>query len=246
MMRFSGLVRSRLSRRIWLTVLLLSIAVALVAQTPDTASLRGRVIDQSRASVAGARVVATNSLSRIVRSAQTDEFGYFSLAGLPITGTWSVAASKSGFADGRAGDLTLEGGTGANITLQLSVAGGQTLITVTGVAGAVRTDEPQLGDRLDSSKIEETPLLNRRITYLPLLNAANRPAINQGDLFMNQDLFTTNGAGAKPRSRWMASRGMTVGGGRRFSRISLWALFRRLRSSKTRSLPNTGAARAAR
>src|SRR5215472_6270286 len=127
MMRFSGLVRSRLSRRIWLTVLLLSIAVALVAQTPDTASLRGRVIDQSRASVAGARVVATNSLSRIVRSAQTDEFGYFSLAGLPITGTWSVAASKSGFADGRAGDLTLEGGTGANITLQLSVAGGQTL-----------------------------------------------------------------------------------------------------------------------
>ena len=28
--------------------------------------------------------------------------------------------------------------------------------------------------------MEETPLLNRRITYLPLLNAANRQAINQG------------------------------------------------------------------
>ena len=30
------------------------------------------------------------------------------------------------------------------------------------------------------------PLPNSRITYLPLLNCgANRPAINQGDVFMN-------------------------------------------------------------
>ena len=45
--------------------------------------------------------------------------------------------------------------------------------------------------------MQETPLLNRRITYLPLLNAANRPAINQGDEFMNQNLFTTNGSGRR-------------------------------------------------
>ena len=45
--------------------------------------------------------------------------------------------------------------------------------------------------------MQEMPLLNRRITYLPLLNAANRPAINQGDMFMNEDLFTTNGAGRR-------------------------------------------------
>jgi hypothetical protein len=45
--------------------------------------------------------------------------------------------------------------------------------------------------------MEETPLLNRRITYLPLLNAANRQAINQGDVFMNENMFTTNGAGRR-------------------------------------------------
>jgi len=44
-------------------------------------------------------------------------------------------------------------------------------------------------------QIEETPLQKSRITYLPLLNPANRPAINQGDVFMNQNIFTTNGAG---------------------------------------------------
>ena len=55
--------------------------------------------------------------------------------------------------------------------------------------------------------MEEMPLLNRRITYLPLLNAANRPAINQGDVFMNEDLFTTNGAGR--RQAWFEVDGGT-------------------------------------
>jgi hypothetical protein len=73
---------------------------------------------------------------------------------------------------------------------------------VTGVAGEVGSDEPQLGDRLGSVQLEQTPLLNRRITYLPLLNAANRPALNQGDVFMNQNLFTTNGSGRR-QTAWI-------------------------------------------
>ncbi len=40
---------------------------------------------------------------------------------------------------------------------------------MTGVAGEVRTDRPQLGNRLGALQVGETPLLNRRITYLPLL-----------------------------------------------------------------------------
>ena len=60
---------------------------------------------------------------------------------------------------------------------------------------------------VSTRQMEETPLPNRRITYLPLLNAANRPAINQGDIFMNQDMFTTNGAGR--RQTWFEVDGVT-------------------------------------
>ena len=94
-------------------------------------------------------------------------------------------------------NVTLTGDTSADLELQLNVAGGQSQITVTGVAGEVRTDEPQLGMVLDTAQMDATPLLGNKITYLPLLNAANRPAINQGDVFMNQNLFTTNGAGRR-------------------------------------------------
>ena len=103
--------------------------------------------------------------------------------------------------------VALAGGTTADVTLELNVAGAQGQVTVTGAAGEVRTDSPQLGDLLDERTIEETPLLNRRITYLPLLNAANRPAINQGDIFMNEHLFTTNGAGR--RQTWFEVDGST-------------------------------------
>src|SRR5215472_11112295 len=126
-------------------------AAAAMAQTPDTAAIEGRVIDQNHDAVAGAQV-------------------------------------------------NVRGGTAAGIAVQLDVAPGKAQITVTGVSGEVRTDAPQLGDRIFGRQLEETPMLSRKISYLPLLNSANRPAINQGDVFVNQLLFTTNGAGRRQTS----------------------------------------------
>ena len=188
-------------------VLLLALLPCLVAQTPDTAMVRGRVLDQTRAAISGVQVTAKNAQTGLTRAALTDDSGRFSLGGLPIAGTYEIVATKEGFTDAHLSDLALQGGTTANVDLLLSVAGGQAEITVTGTAGEVRTDEPELGNRLGQTQIEETPLLNRRITYLPLLNAANRPALNQGDAFMNQNLFTTNGSGR--RQGWFEVDGGT-------------------------------------
>jgi hypothetical protein len=176
---------------------LLLFAYALPAQTPDTATISGQVVDASHAAISGVQVVVRNSQTGLERRAVTNDAGQFSVAALPIGGAYSVTAGKSGFAEGQTSALTLTGGATATVTLELAVAGGQTQVTVTGVAGEVRADEPQLGVRIDAAQAQEMPLLNRRITGLPLLNAANRPAINQGDIFMNQFLFTTNGAGRR-------------------------------------------------
>ena len=188
-------------------VLLCAFFLHLTAQTPDTATIHGQVVDQTHSAVAGVQITVKNTQTAFERTAQTDGSGNFSLSGLPIAGKYDITASKSGFADVHLEGMTLAGGTTADINLQLNVAGGQTQVTVTGVAGEVRTDSPQLGDRLDARQIEETPLLSRKITALPLLNAANRPAINQGDVFMNQNLFTTNGAGR--RQTWFEVDGST-------------------------------------
>ena len=182
------------------------LCLPLCAQTPDTATLRGTVVDSTHAAVPEVEVRAINSLTGLDRVATSGSDGSFVIAGLPITGDYNVVAAKSGFAEARE-TLQLAGGSTVVVSLQLNVAGGKTEVTVLGAVGDLRIDQPQLGDRVGPLQIESTPLPNRRITYLPLLNAANRPAINQGDIFMDQDLFTTNGAGR--RQTWFEVDGST-------------------------------------
>lgn len=154
-------------------------------------------MDQSRAAVRGADITIVNNRSGLKRTAKTDDSGHFSVSGLSIEGEYDVSVQKEGFAVATSTAVRLIGGAEAVLDFQLSPAEAKTEITVTGTAGAVRTDMPQLGDRFGEPEINHTPLLNHRITYLPMLNSANRPAINQGDVFMSQNLFTTNGTGRR-------------------------------------------------
>src|SRR5580698_6241801 len=180
-----------------LLVLFACTALDLSAQTPDTATLHGSVVDQTHAGIAGAEVTVTNVLTGLHRTAVTNGTGNFYMGGLPIAGSYGASAEKDGFAATHLDGISLVGGSTADIELQLNVAGGQTQVTVTGAVSEPRTDQPQLGIHLDNNQVQDTPLYGRKLTYLPLLNAANRPAVNQGDIFMNQNLFTTNGSGRR-------------------------------------------------
>ena len=175
-------------------------AAAAMAQTPDTAAIEGRVIDQNHDAVAGAHVSVRGAGQVMVRSAQTGLNGDFAVTGLPVASGYDVRVTKSGFAEAVARGVNVGGGMAADIVVQLDVAPGKAQVTVRGVSGEVRTDAPQLGDRIFGRQLEETPMLSRKVSYLPLLNSANKPAINQGDVFMNQLLFTTNGAGRRQTS----------------------------------------------
>jgi hypothetical protein len=176
---------------------LLYLSIPLAAQTPDTATVQGRIVDSSHAGIPRAHVTLTNRNLNLTRTSETGASGEFSISGLPLNGSYTILAAKDGFAEGRVEGVTLAAGGTANLTLQLDISGGKTQVTVTGIAGEVSADQPQLGTGLGPTEVQETPLLNRRITALPLLNAANRPAISQGDIFMNQFLFTTNGSGRR-------------------------------------------------
>ncbi len=178
-----------------------------MAQTPDTATIQGTVTDQTGSGVPDAALTVTNASIGLLRTTEANANGDFTVSGLPIHGLYQVTARKPHFAEAQSGDIVLAAGTTANIHLQLNVEGTRSQTTVTGVVGAVRADQPQIGIDLSAAQLTETPLLNRKITYLPLLSAANRPAINQGDVFMNEDLFTTNGAGR--RQTWFEVDGST-------------------------------------
>jgi hypothetical protein len=188
-----------------LAAVLLLIVVPMMshAQTPDTSTLSGTVQDRTGAYVAGAQVTVWNLLTGLTRATQTNSRGEFVFVGLPIAGSYDVGLKKEGYEAtdiAKLEHIVLSAGGAAKINVTLGVEAAKTVVQVEGTAQDVVLSEPEIGIELSAEQIEATPLPNRRITFLPLLNAANRPAINQGDIFMNQDLFTTNGGGRRQQA----------------------------------------------
>ena len=180
-----------------LCVLFLARCSAVFAQTPDTATLRGLIVDQSNKPLQGVQVTVCDEMSTCVRSVKSDSAGMFTVSGLPSAHEYSVQVEKQGFELSKATHLQLAPGSYADAKFTLRVAGESSTVVVKGISGDVRIDQPQLGTFLQRKHLAEMPVLGRKLTFIPLLNAANRPAINQGDVFLGQNLFNTNGAGRR-------------------------------------------------
>lgn len=171
-------------------------AVTAQAQTPGTGAIRGRVLDQSGSPVAGAEITVTNEATGFSRTVRSDDQGSYVLPELPLTGTYNIHFAHEGRAPRDRSGIQLAAGRTAAIDAVLDPAV-EAEITVYGTAEGVQSDAPQLGTLLDNTKIQETPVPGRKITVLPLLNSAVRPARGTGDLFLNNQLFVMNGGGRR-------------------------------------------------
>src|SRR6185436_9273751 len=150
---------------------------------------------QSGAMVADAKVSVTNNQTGAVRDAVSGSDGSATIPALSLTGTYTVGVSKQGFGSEERTDVKLRAGETATLKVKLLVGSEKTEVTVYGTAAGVRADA-QIGRRLDSPQIDETPILGRKISTVPLLNASFRSAKGTGDLFVNATYFAT-GAGSR-------------------------------------------------
>src|SRR5882724_1681715 len=178
-------------------LILLTVVFAqnLLAQTPNTSTIIVDVEDQNGAVVQNAKVSVTNSATGAVRDAVASSDGRVTIAGLPLTGTYTVTVSGQGFTNEERKGITLRSGETSTLKVQLSVGSQKAEVTVFGTAEGVSTS-PQIGTRIESTQIDETAILGRKASSLPLLNSAFRQAKGTGDLFVNQIYFTT-GAGSR-------------------------------------------------
>jgi hypothetical protein len=174
-----------------------ALAGTVHAQTPGIGAIRGRILDAAGAPVPGAAVTVTNSATGFSRSTRSDAQGGYVLPELPLTGVYSLRVAHEGFADQEKTGIELRAGETASIDAVVQVQAVEAAITVRGTAEGVRTDSPQLATRFDNEKIQETPLLGRKLTALPLLNSSVRPARGTGDLFLNNTLFVIDGGGRR-------------------------------------------------
>ena len=173
----------------------LAFATPVLAQSPNTSTIVVLVTDQSGATVSDASVVVTNNQTGAVREVVSASDGSATMSALPLTGTYTIVVSRQGFAREERSGVALRAGETATLRVKLLVGSQRSEVTVYGTAEGVRAD-PQIGGRLESAQIDETPILGRKVSTLPLLNSAFRQAKGTGDLFVNATYFVT-GAGSR-------------------------------------------------
>ena len=187
--------------RLLLSILVSAPALPALAQTPNTAAILVVVVDQTGAIVRDARVAVLNDATAASRETMSGADGLATIAALPLTGTYAVNVTKAGFTAENVPNLTLRAGETATVKIKLVATGGKTDVVVYGTTQGVRAD-PQIGRRMDAPAIDETPILGRKITNLPLFNSSFRQGKGTGDLFVNATYFIT-GAGSRRTTTFM-------------------------------------------
>jgi hypothetical protein len=153
------------------------------------------VNDQTGAVINDARVSVINTATGDSREAVSGTDGTATFPALSLTGTYTITVSREGFGNQERKDVTLRSGETATLKVTLLAGSQSAEVTVFGTAEGVRAD-PQIGLPLTTQQINETPILGRKVSTLPLLNSAFRQGKGTGDLFVNQTYFIT-GAGSR-------------------------------------------------
>lgn len=135
----------------------------------DAASLEGRVIDSSGATIPNASVAAVNAATNFTYRVQSDATGSWIISPVRI-GTYKITISAPGFKQAVVGPVTLDvqQRQRADVTLELGAVSDQ--IVVQGAAALLQTDSSESGQVIDGTSMVGFPLNGRNPVQLAQLS----------------------------------------------------------------------------
>ena len=149
--------------------------LAAVSYGQTTGSFTGRVVDPAGAVVPSATVSVTNTEKGLSRTTTTNSDGLYTISSLQ-PGTYDVKVEKPGFASSVRKAVTLLTESTITVDFGLTVASTAEQIEVTTEAPLVETTESQVSGTIQTSEVQNLPMLNRNFTSLVQLVPGARPA----------------------------------------------------------------------
>ena len=119
-------------------VLAFLFAPALIAQTTDTASIRGNVSDAAGARVVAATVTLEDIGSGARRQTTSDDRGHYTFGAVPVSGTYRLRVAKTGFAEVTKGPFALRAGETATLDATLTAEAVSDFILTGSVPESIR------------------------------------------------------------------------------------------------------------
>ena len=149
----------------------LFVVFLLVSSTglAQTSGIQGVVSDPSLAIVPGAEVTVTNLATKTVRTAISNDRGFYSVSLLPA-GTFRINCSLSGFTTMET-EIGLQVGQVSRVDFQLEVGQVAQVVEVTAEAAQLQSKTTDVGQVIDERRVRELPLNGRNYLSLALLSA---------------------------------------------------------------------------
>ncbi|MGH9348321.1 MAG: TonB-dependent receptor [Vicinamibacterales bacterium] len=133
-----------------------------------TASLSGRVTDDTGSVLPGVGVSLVSRATNQMRTVTTNAEGIFRFAGLP-PGTYAIQAELQGFAPFARPDITLNVGSASDLNFVMRISSVIENITVTGEAPLVESSRTDLSTVITTEQIETLPSNSRNYLDFALL-----------------------------------------------------------------------------
>ena len=126
------------------------------------ASITGAVMDSSGAAVPKARIVATHNETGIRTTAESNEFGMYTIAQLK-EGAYAVRVHAPGFRESVTQNIVLVARDVCRLDITLEVGSVETSVTVTGGATLIETETARILDTKTAVVLKSLPLNTRGI-----------------------------------------------------------------------------------
>lgn len=171
--------------------------------------ISGTVKDASEAVIPNANVTVTNTATNLVRTATTDESGFYTVTNLPV-GAYTVAVEQKGFKKATQTDIALT--ADARLTVDVTLEAGQvteTVEVVTSVGETVNTTSGEVARVIDSQQVQNLALNGRN--YIQLLSLVPGVALTTDDQLELSTSLATNTQSINGNRGQMTN--MTVDGG---------------------------------
>src|SRR6202522_1955182 len=178
-----------ISRKIFksvLALLVLSFSHALFGQAVN-ATLLGTITDSSGATVAGAKVTATEVATGLIHQSVTNESGNFTFPDME-PGTYSVTAEAKGFKKETHENIDLPTNTSTRVDFSLATGSMSETVEVTTAPPMLQTDRADISTNIEQRQIANLPLSSGN-SYQSLLNTVPGMA---PVVFNNSQFFNAN------------------------------------------------------
>ncbi len=146
------------------------LALASLAYSQSTTTLRGSVSDNTGAMIPEAVVTISIESQGFLRKAVSDAQGIYQFPQIP-PGTYVVKTEKPGFATALSNNVVLQVNLPATLDVKLEVGNVSQTIAVEAEAPAINTQDASIGNAFNQTQVRQLPLVTRNVVELLSLQA---------------------------------------------------------------------------